>query len=603
MVKPAVRSPAVVALERAGGPVAIALAAAVMLARTWGTWPDPIVDFGRELYLAWQVAEGRTLYVDLAHFSGPLSVELNALLFRLFGPGIRTLVVANIVLMGVAAALLYALLAELAGRLAATVGGLLFMLLFACAQFTRIGNYNWVCPYSHELTHGAILSLAALWFLTRHARTGRDAWLVAVGVALGLLVLTKVETLLAGGLAVTVGLALTLVAERATPGRWAKVIGMVVGGAVLPLAVTVLVYAGRMPFDTLLQWPLGHWLAAARPEFRRSGFYKSGMGIDEGGANLGVAVIAFVAEAIAVGAVVGAAIVLRPVGARRFVAGAFGLVTAAAAWRWIRMSVWKDAVHALPFWTSILVAAAVAGFIRRPDDRAARVDAALRAALGVFAATLLAKMLLNARVFHYGFVLAMPATIVVVVAMVAWLPAFVDRMGGYGGAVRAIGLGVVVAAVAAHLTFSQRLVGLKTRTMGEGADAFRIDGRGTVAASLLKQIQTHVGPDQTLLVLPQGVMLNYLARRTNPTPYYLFDRTSRVLWGETAVTDRIRAAAPDWVAYVERGVGRDLFGTGKHFVELHKWVQAHYTPVWQVGTPFKNPPGPGAMLLRRQSGP
>ena len=43
----------------------------VMLAWTWRTWPDPLVDYGREAYLAWQVAKGKTLYVDVAHFNGP----------------------------------------------------------------------------------------------------------------------------------------------------------------------------------------------------------------------------------------------------------------------------------------------------------------------------------------------------------------------------------------------------------------------------------------------------------------------------------------------------------------------------------------------------
>jgi hypothetical protein len=580
----------------------MAVAAVVVLAWTWGTWPDAIVDFGRELYLAWQVAEGRTLYVDLSHFSGPLSVELNALLFRVFGASIRTLVVANIVLAAACATLLHALLVPLAGRLAATVGGLVFVLLFGCAQYVRIGNYNWVCPYSHELTHGAILALAALWCLARRMQTGRDAWLVAVGVAVGLLALTKAETLFAGGLAVGVGLVLALLAEGTSPMRWLRALALVVAGAAVPLALTVLLFAGRMPFDTLLEWPLGHWLAATRSDLRRGRFYRMGMGIDQGASNVGTMVVVFGAEALAVAAAVVAAILLRPVGARAIVAGALGVATAAALWRWVPIDTWAVASRALPIWTVILAGAALADFVRRRDDPAARMRAALRTALAVLAAALLAKMLLNAHVFHYGFVLAMPATIVVVAAMVAWLPAFVERLGGYGGAVRAVGLGGVVAVLAAHLTFMQTLVALKTGHMGSGADAFRIDDRGAMAAALLRKIETFVRPDQTLVVLPQGAMLNYLARRTNPTPYYLFDRTSRVLWGEAAMTDRIRAAAPDWIAYVERGPNPDPYGS-RDYEALHQWIVTHYTPAWQIGTPYSGTPGPGVMLLRRTAEP
>ena len=53
-------------LARYGGPVLIALAAAAMLLWTWGTWPDILVDFGRELYMPWQITKGQVLYRDLA---------------------------------------------------------------------------------------------------------------------------------------------------------------------------------------------------------------------------------------------------------------------------------------------------------------------------------------------------------------------------------------------------------------------------------------------------------------------------------------------------------------------------------------------------------
>src|SRR5688572_20010729 len=81
VVEPAARVSAVAALERMAGPVALVVAGVAVLGWTWNKWPDAIVDYGRELYLAWQVAEGRTLYVDMAHFAGPLSVALHASLF------------------------------------------------------------------------------------------------------------------------------------------------------------------------------------------------------------------------------------------------------------------------------------------------------------------------------------------------------------------------------------------------------------------------------------------------------------------------------------------------------------------------------------------
>jgi hypothetical protein len=55
------------------GPIAIILAGLAMLCWTWRTWPDVLIDFGRELYVPWRLAAGQVLYTDIAYFNGPLS--------------------------------------------------------------------------------------------------------------------------------------------------------------------------------------------------------------------------------------------------------------------------------------------------------------------------------------------------------------------------------------------------------------------------------------------------------------------------------------------------------------------------------------------------
>ena len=76
-----------------------AIHAAVFLtlaAWSWRKWPDPIVDFGRELYVPWQITRGRVLYRDIASLFGPLSPYVNAFWFRVFGVSLTTLVVCNL---------------------------------------------------------------------------------------------------------------------------------------------------------------------------------------------------------------------------------------------------------------------------------------------------------------------------------------------------------------------------------------------------------------------------------------------------------------------------------------------------------------------------
>ena len=31
---------------------------------SWGKWPDPLIDFGRELYLPWRTTQGAVLFKD-----------------------------------------------------------------------------------------------------------------------------------------------------------------------------------------------------------------------------------------------------------------------------------------------------------------------------------------------------------------------------------------------------------------------------------------------------------------------------------------------------------------------------------------------------------
>ena len=73
-------------------------AGSFMAAISWRKWPDLIVDFGRQVYIPWQLAEGQVLYKDIHYIYGPFSAYLHALVFKIFGPGIIVLAWFNIAL-------------------------------------------------------------------------------------------------------------------------------------------------------------------------------------------------------------------------------------------------------------------------------------------------------------------------------------------------------------------------------------------------------------------------------------------------------------------------------------------------------------------------
>ena len=69
-------------VRRLAGPALIGAALVSLFLFTWRGSTDELIDFGRELYLAWRITEGDHLYSDLRYEYGPLSPYVNALVYR-----------------------------------------------------------------------------------------------------------------------------------------------------------------------------------------------------------------------------------------------------------------------------------------------------------------------------------------------------------------------------------------------------------------------------------------------------------------------------------------------------------------------------------------
>jgi predicted membrane-bound mannosyltransferase len=85
-------------IRRFIGPSILVVVGSYMLNLSWFKWPDLLIDYGRELYVPWQITQGKVLYRDINHLYGPLSHYLNAFLFQIFGTGLSTLAYVNIFL-------------------------------------------------------------------------------------------------------------------------------------------------------------------------------------------------------------------------------------------------------------------------------------------------------------------------------------------------------------------------------------------------------------------------------------------------------------------------------------------------------------------------
>jgi hypothetical protein len=569
-------------------------AAVAVLPASWGRWPDVLIDFGHQLYTAWRLSEGGVLGRDVATLHGPLSPYVNAALFRVFGVSLRALVVFNLALAALALWLLQALFARLSGRLSAAVCGLFFVLVFAFSQPIPYGNYNWVAPYVHEVTHGALLALAGLLALASWEESGKPAILAAAGLLLGLTFLTKAETFAgaAVGDAVFLGSLLGGIAESR-----ARSLALFGGAALLAPAAAFGLLATALPAREAFLATLGPF----RPDVLLGGaarnvFFTDLMGITHPMRSLArIALVGAVYAAF----LVPAWLVARTTPPRRerlaaagtAAVGVLALALLAPRIPWLAC--------ALPF--PFLVLALAASTARRLAGAVSAEEAArerLRLALSALALTFSAKIGLACVLHHYGFVLAMPAALLLADAALEVVPRGLPSPWVF----RSAALTALAAISAAFLSLSRAQYAAKTVQVGGGADAFLADGRGVFVNAALLEIDKAAPPAGTLAAVPEGAMLSYLARRRNPTSYTNLMPPEVLTFGDARIAAAFRARPPDIVAVVHKSTaewGLPYFGRdyGREIAEV---VNALYAPVALVGAPPLRDERFGIAILRRK---
>lgn len=585
-------------LQRWLGPLLIAAATLGMMVWSWGNRPDPLVDFGRELYIPWRIQEGQVLYRDLAYFNGPFSPYWNALWLGVFGLSLRTLCLINAVWLGGLLSVLYALLVRISDRLGASVACLMVIPTFALGHLDRLGNYNYLTPYSHEATHGLGLALLSLLLLTGYRRWGRRA-LAAAGFAFGLCFLTKSEVTLAAGAALAAGLVALLGPGWRRGQDLRPDLRAFAGAALLPPLVAVVALSLAMPFREAVLGTLGSWPSSFDTELTGQPFYQWVMGRRDLQSNL---------EMMG-STVVTALLMLVPGGVVALIArrgapfpAALGLA-AFLLFAWV-LSGFEPArflpvTRAFPIYMLVMIGVFGVTVARAVMDGRRDDLAAARLAFAVLALVLMAKIILAVKFIHYGFTLAMPAAALTVVALTSWIPDWIDRRGGTGAIFRGVALAPVAIMVlsfiyVAHVRLDKRVV-----EFGSGADAFRITEEQAHLAEALAFVEERMEPGATLAVIPEGIMINYLARRVNPTPYVNFMPPEFIIFGDDRIVDGFRRNPPDYVMLVQRetmeyGTPFDVFGES-----LLTWIEANYETVHVIGDqPYRPGARTGVAIMR-----
>jgi len=581
----------------------------VLVALTWRKWPDLLVDCGLQLYIPWRISTGAVLYRDLAYMTGgPFSQYFDALLFRLFGVSFLTLALANLALLALLLGLVYRCFYQAADQLTALMACLAILLVFAFGDYSNFEVFTYVAPYSQEIYHGLILSIAAVALLAKWAATQKRSAALAAGFCCGLAFLTKPEVFLAVAAAVLAGLFL---AWRIT-GKWetaVKGLGLMTLAGAVPLLAFLVYFLRFASLQHSLQWTCGAWTPVLTTPAMESLFYRGCMGLDMPVVHLK----RMFGDFLGLGAIVVlSALLFRRRGRRGRDAVVFLLVAAPLAYLAWRFD-WVECAHSLP----LLCLTTLAFLLWRARKAGWNPSAIFMTLWMVLSLVLLAKLGLYFRIWHYGFALAMPAFLTAIYLLLRVVPEFLQRFAVPPNWWRSLAGILLVTGFTQLILVSKGVYQQKTVSVGEGADmlwTFPPDSKrpaGALMGQALCWMQTNTPADSTLAVLPAGVMLNYMLRRPNPTPYLRWNPPEISVFGQASMTRAIEQARPDYI--VLTGVdtsefGVDLYGrcfgeTDRFGRELLQWIHRNYQPVCRIGHDWTKDGEFGIEILKRTGAP
>ena len=585
----------------------LALAGVGMAWLSWLKWCDPIIDFGRELYIPWALCQGKILYKDInMFFYGPLSYYVNALLFTIFGTHINTIIGFNLVLIVIIGCLIYKLTKNASNSVCAFFSVLCFIVLFAFPRYFPILNDNFVTPYSHAATHGMALSFLTFYLVFKYLTTRRTAYACVSWLLAGFILLTKVELFLGLFASMVVTWIFILRAERPNiKGLFAR-LAIYSLLLIFPLILTGVYISQSSTFVKAITHILNPYLLIFHRGHSFSHLLTNIMGMDQPLANASRMLLWLGIYVLVCLIIIATNHVLYRLTRRAMSlilpSALAGLTTVPIVNATMRGNLpYFDYFLPLPI---IVVAHVVYCFVRLRKSKqlsSAWHKDILSLSLSFFALVLLSRLFFNARIVHYGFFLALPGFLILLCLFFDTLPALMKRISGSA----AIGMvPIVILTTCVLWSYFDRSLGVyqmanyPIRSNTEVIKTFASTGR--LIQDTINEIEAVMGQDKTLTPFPEGLMFNYLTRRESASTYTAFLPTFFAVFGDS-ILESLQQRPPDFLLLVERSTleyGYGYFGRD-YATEVLDWIRQNYVEISQIGKePFRGE-GFGIVIMKR----
>ena len=211
----------------------------------------------------------------------------------------------------------------------------------------------------------------------------------------------------------------------------------------------------------------------------------------------------------------------------------------------------------------------------------------------------LIKIFFRTSLIWLGFYLTLPATICFLWGNVWLLPKIVNPNKFSTAALKIALLAVSMVFVIQHFSLTQRNHSFKNIPVGKGDDRMYTFPNPTFVVDpkllnyVIHKVDMTLAKNDTLMVVPEGVLINYLTKRVNPTPY-LANLMAKTLFDDAGGSEKIiatlREKKPDYIVYLRRvnevqKTGYLIRGPDGFAEAVFQWIEANYEIIDQAG-PF-----------------
>jgi hypothetical protein len=452
-------------------------------------------------------------------------------------------------------------------------------------QMEPYSCFNFLGPYCHEATHGTLLLLLLIGL---SERIPAKYWpCFCRGLIVGALLLLKPEFVFAGTVVLAAGLWLNRRdLERSV---W---VGLG-SGVATPIVASLLYFLIKARFtpEQALASTFGALAPLWRASLQNNPLYRYAMGVDDiptRARQMAISVLAF----LVIGSLAYFLDRIRLSRWRLILGSAYLLLLAVGMNR-------PQVLELARGWPLLsLFGFALVVFLRRKSllsEQASR----FAILLGLAAMVLCLKIFLNPTFNMFGFYLLVPGTFFIAILGVGILPRLVSIK--HPGSFVLFGSSLVVLSSIAvqGAKLSNRYYDEKRLWIGSGSDAFLAFDRpltpGVASPLLVKEaidrVEKLTPPGATIMAIPEGLIVNYLLRRRNPTPYWesflaqtLFENSG----GTAAIVKGIQRDFPDYIFYLHRapefpGSTYQMRGPSGYATAALAWIEDHYTEVNRLG--------------------